>query len=126
MTKDYGNDWRISQEESLFDYASGQSTQTFTLNNFPDEYLSLEQLSSTELRDARKICTDRKVEPELMEGCIFDVAFSGYSDFARAAARLSEVANLLRDIGIDIPGIKPKPPIPTTLPGGIRIPKLPF
>lgn len=127
LSKEYGNDWRISQDESLFDYASGQSTKTFTLNNFPDKYLSLEQLSSTELRDARKICTDRTVEPELMEGCIFDVAFSGSSDFARAAARISQVANLLRDFGIDIPDVEReiRNRLPT-LPGGIRVPRLRF
>jgi len=127
LTKDYGNNWRISQAESLFDYAPDQSTQTFTLSNFPAEYLALEKLSSTELSDARAACIDTEVEPELMEGCVFDVAFSGRSDFARAAARISQTADILREFGIDVPDIEreirnrlPK------LPGGIRIPRLPF
>ena len=129
LTKDYGSDWRVSQTESLFDYAPGQSTQTFTLENFPAEYLALEQLSSTELSDARVTCIDREVEPELMEGCVFDVAFSGLSDFARAAARISQAADILREFGIDVPDIeneiRDRVPIPS-LPGGIKIPGLPF
>jgi hypothetical protein len=127
LTKDYGSDWRLSQFESLFDYATGQSTQTFTLENFPDEYLALDNLSSNELSTARTICIDRGVEPELMEGCIFDVAFSGRSDFARAAARVSQVADILRDFGIDIPDIENeiRNRLPR-LPRGIRIPGLPF
>ena len=31
----YGNSWRVSQATSLFDYGSGQTTQTFTDLNFP-------------------------------------------------------------------------------------------
>ena len=127
LAKDYGADWRVTQSESLFEYAPDQSTQTFTLENFPSEHLALEQLSSTELSEARSICLEREVEPELMEGCTFDVAFSGLSDFARAAARVSQIANLLREFGLDVPDIERvlRDPLPG-LPGGIRIPGLPF
>ncbi|NEQ84464.1 MAG: hypothetical protein F6K26_31160 [Moorea sp. SIO2I5] len=127
LTQDYGNDWRISQEESLFDYAPGQNTKTFTLTNFPSEYLALEQLSSTELSNARATCIETEVDPELMEGCVFDVAFSGRSDFARAAAKMSQTADILRQFGINVPNVEQeiRKLIPG-LPGGIRIPGVRF
>ncbi len=122
LTKEYGNSWRINQEESLFDYAPGMTTDSFTLRGFPSEYLTLSQLPTNLVRDAQNTCSSSGVEPEMMEGCVFDVAYSGYGGFARAAAQASQVVDILEDLGIRVPFPK------TTgreikLPGGIRIPR---
>ncbi len=103
LNQDFGDSWRISQEESLFDYASNQSTNTFTNRSFPSEYLTLGRLSTSELQSAQATCRQQNVAPDLMEGCIFDVAYSGNRDFARTAAKAGEMVNLLEDLGIPNP-----------------------
>ena len=40
----FANAWRLSQGESLLDYAPGQTTNTFTNLNFPDAAITLGQL----------------------------------------------------------------------------------
>jgi len=127
LNKDFGDSWRISQEESLFDYAPNQSTNTFINRSFPAEYLTLGRLSTSELQSAQATCREQNVEPELMEGCIFDVAYSGNRGFARTAAKAGEMINLLEDLGIPNPLRKV---VPNTVKDVIRkvpgLPKLPF
>ncbi|MEO0844073.1 MAG: VWD domain-containing protein [Cyanobacteria bacterium J06643_5] len=127
LNKDFGNSWRISQEESLFDYAANQSTNTFSNRKFPAEYLTLGRLSTSELQSAQATCRQQNVEPELMEGCIFDVAYSGNRDFARTAAKAGEMINLLEDLGIPNPLRKVVPnPVRDVIKKVPGLPRLPF
>jgi len=127
LNKDFGNSWRISQEESLFDYAPNQSTITFTNRDFPAEYLTLGRLSTSELQSAQATCREQNVEPELMEGCIFDVAYSGNRDFARTAAKAGEMINILEDLGIPNPLRKVVPkPVRDVIKKVPSLPRLPF
>lgn len=103
LNKDFGDSWRVKPEESLFSYAPNQSTATFTNRDFPAEYLTLGRLSTSELQSAQATCRQQNVSPELMEGCIFDVAYSGNRDFARTAAKAGEMVDLLEDLGIPNP-----------------------
>lgn len=124
LNKDFGDSWRISQEESLFDYAPNQTTSTFSNPNFPSEYLTLGRLSTSELQSAQATCRQQNVEPDLMEGCIFDVAYSGNKDFARSAAKAGRMINLLEDLGIPNPLRKVVPkPVRDVIK---KVPRLPF
>ena len=127
LNKDFGDSWRISQEESLFDYAPNQSTNTFTNHSFPSEYLTLGRLSTSELQSAQATCRQQNVAPDLMEGCIFDVAYSGYNGFARTAAKAGEMINLLEDLGIPNPLRKVVPkPVRDVIKNVPRLPRLRF
>lgn len=117
LNKDFGNNWRVNQEESLFDYPPSKSTETFTDKAFPDAYLTLDMLSPTQLQQARTQCQNAGVEANLLEGCLFDVGFTGYSEFASRAAQVSNVLKLFESV---IPGFKN--PVPGIL---RRIPKIP-
>jgi len=117
LNKDFGNNWRVNKEESLFDYPSSKSTETFTDKAFPDAYLTLDMLSSTQLQQARTQCQNAGVEAGLLEGCLFDVGFTGYSEFASRAAQVSNILNLFESV---IPGFKN--PVPGIL---RRVPKIP-
>ena len=75
--KEFGDSWRISQAESLFDYPPGKDTSTFTNRSFPNSYLSLNSLLPPQIRKAEEICRQAGVESELMDGCIFDVGQTG-------------------------------------------------
>lgn len=107
LYKEFGNSWRIKQEESLFDYLPGKTTQNYTDTSFPDQYLKLEMLSAEQVQKARKECTEAGVDQNLMEGCIFDVGFSGFSDFARTTAQINSYINIINQLfpGLNIPTV---------------------
>ncbi len=103
--KEFGNSWRVKQEKSLFDYASGKNTKNYVDSSFPDKYLKLEMLSPQQVEKARKQCTEAKVDQDLMEGCIFDVGFSGFSEFARTTAEINGYVETINKLfpGFNIP-----------------------
>lgn len=105
LYKDFGNSWRVKPEESLFDYPAGKTTQSYTDPAFPDKYLTLNMLSADQIQKARNACTEAKVAQDLMEGCIFDVGFSGFSEFARATAEINGYIGIVNKLfpGLNIP-----------------------
>ncbi|MBD2384873.1 VWD domain-containing protein [Cylindrospermum sp. FACHB-282] len=112
LYKEFGDSWRIKQGESLFDYASGQSTVTFTKRGFPNNYISLSSFLPPQLRKAEEICQRAGVRGDLLDGCIFDVANTGEAGFAQAAADAvtgivkDRVEREIRDrIPVKIPGL---------------------
>jgi hypothetical protein len=88
LTKDelynqFGNSWRISQAESLFTYAQGKNTSTYTDLNFPYALVTADDLSETVYNNAKKICLDAGItDPILLQDCILDVGLTGDSTFA--------------------------------------------
>ncbi|RUS93149.1 hypothetical protein DSM106972_097010 [Dulcicalothrix desertica PCC 7102] len=105
MYKKFANSWRVKPNESLFDYPPGKTTKNYTDLAFPDKYLTLNMLSSSQVQKAREACTQAKVTEDLMEGCIFDVGFSGFSEFARATAEISGYISIVNQLipGVNIP-----------------------
>jgi len=86
LYSEFGGSWRISDLESLFDYAPGTSTETFTDRAFPSSYPTLFGVPKEEIEKAKKLCQMREVADEFMEGCVFDVAATGQRGFAESAA----------------------------------------
>lgn len=112
--KDFGNSWRVDSAESLFDYRTGEGPATFADFSFPRTYRSLENLTPEQMQEAEAVCVDAGVEPELLDGCVFDVAFTEETGFAQAAANA-----LLDEVGDRILNeVQHRVPIP--------IPRLPF
>ncbi|MBW4522180.1 MAG: VWD domain-containing protein [Scytolyngbya sp. HA4215-MV1] len=105
LYKQFANSWRVKPEESLFDYPPGKTTQSYTNPGFPDKYLTLNMLSADQIQKAQNACTEAKVTPDLMEGCIFDVGFSGFSEFARATAEINGYIGIVNHLfpGLNIP-----------------------
>jgi hypothetical protein len=77
LYKTFGNSWRISQAESLFEYGPGETTATYTLTNFPDEYASTGQLSATVRAQAEAICRSAGLVGSLLNSCILDIGSTG-------------------------------------------------
>lgn len=117
LYKKFGNSWRVKQQESLFDYPAGKTTKNYQDLAFPDQYLKLDMLSPDQIQTAQKACTKAKVSPDLLEGCIFDVGFSGYSEFARATAEVNGYVKIVKQL---FPGVK-IPMIPTVNQVGSQI-----
>ncbi len=82
---DYVDTWRITQDESLFHYGPGESTETFTIEGFPSRHITVEGLEPEARTEAEAVCEDSGITREdLLEDCILDVALTGDTGFAYA------------------------------------------
>jgi hypothetical protein len=71
----FGDSWRISQNESLFDYAASQDTTTFTDDSFPSHPLTAATLPTEQFNEAHATCTVAGVVGTAeLEDCVLDVA----------------------------------------------------
>ena len=67
--------WRIAQADSLFDYAPGEDTDTFTRIDFPTSPARIEDLPPAEVSEADSICREEGVtDPSTLFDCILDIA----------------------------------------------------
>jgi len=107
----FGDSWRVTPKGSLFDYAPGQSTRTYTNRRFPARIATTKELTPELRRKAEKVCrrmgfTSKRV----LDACILDVAQTGNFGFATALA--------LSELGAKKTKKKaPPPPPPAKKPG---------
>jgi hypothetical protein len=83
----FADAWRVTEKTSLFDYASGTSTATFTIDRWPMESPPCEVPESPpakplDLATAQKVCSDI-VDKNRRADCIFDVRVTGEPSFAK-------------------------------------------
>jgi hypothetical protein len=86
----FGDSWRVSPATSLFDYAPGTSTATFTMNSWPltqPPCVVPKEKPATPLsvQEATRLCTDIK-DRNSRANCIFDVRSTGEPGFAKLYA----------------------------------------
>jgi hypothetical protein len=87
LYQEFGDSWRISQAESLFDYAPGEDTETFTLLDFPTAPIAVSDLPPAAQVEAEAICREAGItEASLLAACILDVGVTGNPAFAAGAA----------------------------------------
>ncbi|MGA9597882.1 MAG: VWD domain-containing protein, partial [Acidimicrobiia bacterium] len=80
---EYIDTWRITDDESLFHYGPGQSTNTFAIDGFPAEESSVEALPHQTRDEAEAACRDLAISREdLLLDCILDVGLTGDRSFA--------------------------------------------
>lgn len=93
MYQQYGESWRITQDEALFDYAFGESTSTFTDRNYPAAPTTI---TASQRAAAEQTCRAAGiVDAATLEGCILDVALTGDVNFANSALQNDPVARTL-------------------------------
>ena len=93
LYRTFGESWRVRPRESLFDYAPGQSTRTFTNRRFPHAASPLAGLSAAARRRAERVCRRLGIRnPQILAACILDVAATGDNRFATAGRRLERRA----------------------------------
>ena len=82
----YADSWRIAAAESLFDYAPGQSTATFTLPSFPPRRNFTAMLSNADYAAARATCIAAGVkDPVRLDACILDQALTHDPAYAQSS-----------------------------------------
>jgi FtsP/CotA-like multicopper oxidase with cupredoxin domain len=117
LYKTFANAWRVTDDTSMFVYAPGTSTKTFTDEDWPAEKPPCklkEQFrvpganpnrSGIPIERAKKICQAVTID-DLHRDCVFDVATTGDEDFAKAY--LVEQELRLRGCAVQIIGDKEK------------------
>ncbi|MEO8692426.1 MAG: VWD domain-containing protein [Acidimicrobiales bacterium] len=79
----FANSWRVTQAESLFDYATGETTATFSNPAFPDRDKPAADAASLATGEAS--CTAGGVtDANLLRNCAFDLAVTGNPRFLRS------------------------------------------
>lgn len=84
----FSDSWRITQDESLFVYGPGETTETFTDRNFPNRVVELEDLDPEVVAAAEAIVRAAGLTEGTLafRNAVFDVAMTGDPAFAQAAA----------------------------------------
>ena len=82
----FSNAWRVTDGTTLFDYAPGESTATYTLASWPPENTPCIAPNSPRTEPlptstAKKLCASIK-NANLRENCVFDVSITGERGFA--------------------------------------------
>ena len=100
---DFADSWRVTDETSLFDYADGEDTETFTDLTFPDERATLAGLDPTQRGIAELVCEAAAiVDPASYDDCVLDYALTGEADFV-VGAQVGDAVQQLSD-GRLVPG----------------------
>ncbi|WP_437508932.1 VWD domain-containing protein [Sorangium sp. So ce1099] len=95
----FGDSYRVSAAESLFDYAPGESVETFAIPGFPARSASVSDLSPAEREAAAATCAGAGVtDPFLLDACVLDVGHSGDPAFADSAAGAVPPAEGMREL----------------------------
>jgi hypothetical protein len=85
--------WRVTAEDSLFDYAPGGSTDNYTIPGYPaeGELLNIDQLTGEQWQAALDACADVS-ESALREQCAYDFYVTGNDAFTETYAVTEQVA----------------------------------
>ncbi len=102
LYRTFGDSWRISAAESLFDYAPGESSATFTDPSFPDP--NAPAIPADAAAAATALCTRVGLSGATLAGCAFDVATTGDAGFAVTDARSTLVGpQTLGEVAAGVP-----------------------
>lgn len=89
----FAESWRITQDESLFDYLPGETTDTFTIAGFPSTPAYVSMLPPAQRAAAAAACAGVGAgNPALLEACILDVANTEDTSFVAAATGVEQQA----------------------------------
>ena len=104
-----GDSWRVTQGGSLFTYARGQSTRTFTIRSFPKRLANAAVVPARDRAAALRLCRALHIRnPQVFQSCVLDVGLTGNGAFATSAAQLERTTG-----GFARPGRRTKPTRPT-------------
>ena len=82
----FADAWRVTPASSLFDYAPGYSTDTYTDRSFPRLAVSLDMLPAALVTEATRIVDEAGItDPVHRAAAILDIALSGDPSYAVSA-----------------------------------------
>jgi hypothetical protein len=75
IAKDFADEWRVTDETTLFDYGFGENTMTYTNRFFPQFHRTIRDLSPDQQATARRSCEEAGISGADLNGCIYDRGF---------------------------------------------------
>lgn len=88
LNQQFADAWRVTASDSLFDYAPGESTATFTNRSWPPDKppcvipgSKIPPAKPMDPRKARDLCA-KVAEKTMRAQCVFDVTVTGQASFA--------------------------------------------
>lgn len=86
----FADSWRVSDSSTLFDYAPGTSTKTYTMRTWPGESGKCELPSTVPVRGVSSKVAEETCQairaPRFKEFCVFDVMVTGNRGFGESYA----------------------------------------
>jgi hypothetical protein len=110
-----GDKYRITPSRSLFDYAPGTSTYTFTDRAFPRVHRTLEEISQEQRDEARRICKEEAIRDEDLNGCIFDQVYLDLRPARETVVKDPTAGIEFRPIIDAVANVNPKPTRPNVV-----------
>ena len=118
--------WRVTADDTLFDYDEGQTTDSYTVADFPPQTapVDVSEVPADQLAAASQTCS-AVTDSDLAEQCAFDVAVTGDSGFVTTYVMTDELQSQgtasLSEPPPAGPGATPTPPSTAgPLPSGIN------
>jgi hypothetical protein len=121
-----GTYWRVTHQNTLFDYPIGQSTTSFTDLSFPRFHRTINEIPNDRRELARRDCEAMGVSSDNLRACIFD---KGFLDIPPTPKPIIVNETDGRDLPVITPetakpnintsaaqGVSPKPTVGTTAP----------
>ena len=75
LAKNFAEDWRVTDLNTLFDYRPGSSTASYTDRSFPRVHMNISQMNAQSREQARQRCLQMGVPADELGGCIFDQGY---------------------------------------------------
>ena len=72
LANNLADEFRVTHSTTLFDYAPGRSTSSFTDRSFPRIHRTLNEIPNDRRMAAQRRCEQRGITSRDMNGCIFD------------------------------------------------------
>ncbi len=98
LTKDFGDSWRINDMTTLFDYAPGENTTSFTDYSFPKNHKTIGDLNQNQRVKAQRVCEEQGVRGDELKGCIYDNAYLNIPPSPRPDFEDNTKGVVLRDV----------------------------
>ena len=90
----YADAWRVAQNASLFTYAAGESTATYTDRSFPQNVVTLGDFTPAQIDAANATCIRAGVSSgAMMDACVLDTLVTSDTSFAASAAATRSVVD---------------------------------
>jgi hypothetical protein len=112
LAKDFANEWRVTDQTSLFEYGFGQTTASFTDQSFPRVHRTLSDMKPDQRDISRRECEKRGILPQDMNACIYDQGFVSIPPSPRPAPRDNTTGVVVKPL--------PRPVMNTNTGGTIR------
>lgn len=109
LYRGFGASWRITQHESLFAYARGKNTRSYTILNFPRSSFDTGGAPTGDRQDAAAACAAVGAKaPKVKQACEYDILATGDNGFAAGAVKLQQTVT-----GTKTATLPPPPPVLT-------------